>query len=303
MNPVLWLALLPPLLWSGNAVIGRGISSFNHPLALSLWRWVLTVVLVLPWVIRPLWQQRQLLRQHWGEIVLLSLLSVASYNTLLYAALAHTQALNATLIGSALPLMSWPLAVVMGAQRPNRWSLAAMLLCLSGVLVVISQGQWQLLLHLQLNRGDVLMLLATAAWALYSALLRRRRSPFRGVQWLGLQATVGTVVLVGIDALMGQWFERPPTQWSADFALAVVFTALGASVVAYLCWEKVVMALGAPQAALFSLLVPALTALMASVFLGEALHPYHGLGMVLVVLGLVLDRRAGIEKPAVPVSQ
>ena len=50
------LLTLPPLLWAGNAVVGRLVVDLVPPLTLNFLRWLLAFVLLLPlggWVLRP----------------------------------------------------------------------------------------------------------------------------------------------------------------------------------------------------------------------------------------------------------
>ena len=71
---------LAPLFWSGNFVLGRALHETVPPIALSFWRWVVALLLLLPFVSRGLCQQLGLIRRHWGILSLLGLLGVASYN-------------------------------------------------------------------------------------------------------------------------------------------------------------------------------------------------------------------------------
>ena len=170
------LLVIPPLLWAGNAVTGRLVHDLISPAALNFIRWVLAFFILLPLahgVLRtnsPLWP-------HWRRYALLGLLGIGLYNALQYMALQTSTPINATLVGSSMPV--WMLAVgalFFGAAVTRRQVVGA-LLSVCGVLLVLSRGEWAQLLAFRLVPGDLFMLLATVSWTFYSWLLVRTREP------------------------------------------------------------------------------------------------------------------------------
>ena len=101
------LLTIPPLLWAGNAVVGRMAQGLIPPVTLNFLRWALAFFILLPlagWVLRRssgLWS-------HWRRFALLGLLGVGCYNALQYLALKTSTPLNVTLVASSIPL--WMLA-------------------------------------------------------------------------------------------------------------------------------------------------------------------------------------------------
>ncbi|MGP1629587.1 MAG: DMT family transporter, partial [Giesbergeria sp.] len=167
---------IAPLLWAGNAVVGRMVHDMVPPLTLNFLRWLLAFLILLPLahrVLRPgsgLWP-------HWRRYALLGLLGIGLYNALQYMALQTSMPINVTLVGSSMPV--WMLtvgALFFGARITSRQLLGA-LFSMTGVLIVLSRGQWSELLALRLVPGDVFMLLATIAWAFYSWLLVKTSEP------------------------------------------------------------------------------------------------------------------------------
>lgn len=171
------LLTLSPLLWAGNAVVGRLVHDLVPPITLNLLRWLLAFAILLPlagWVLRPgpagLWP-------HWRRFALLSLPGMGCYNALQYLALQTSTPLNVTLVASSMPLWMLTLGVLFFGARVSRQQLLGALLSMAGVGVVLSRGQWSHLLQVRLVAGDLFMLAATACWAWYSWLLSRRDEP------------------------------------------------------------------------------------------------------------------------------
>ena len=74
---------------------------------------------------------------------------------------------------------------------------------------------------------------------------------------------------------------------------ALLFVAVGPSIVAYRCWGLGV-ALGGPAlAAFFANLTPLFAALLSALLLGETPHGYHVLAFTAIVAGIAVSARAG----------
>ena len=166
------LLTIPPLLWAGNAVVGRLVSELVSPMTLNLLRWLIAFALLLP-LAGGVLKKSSRLWPNWRRFGFLGLLSVGSYNALLYLALNTSTPLNVTLVGSSAPV--WMLLIgrlFFGAAiSPRHWLGAAM--SVAGVLLVLSRGQLDLLLNVHLVTGDIYVLLASGAWAYYSWMLSR----------------------------------------------------------------------------------------------------------------------------------
>ena len=288
------LLATPPLLWAGNAVVGRMVVDLVPPMMLNLLRWAVAFVLLLPlapWVLRrgsPIWPQ-------WRRYALLGLLGVGCYNSLQYLALHTSTPMNVVLVASTLPLWMLVLGHLFFGASVSRAQLAGMLLSIAGVLVVLTGGQWQQLIHWRLVPGDVLMLLATLLWAWYSWLLlpRPRDSERLRADWAALllaQVTFG----VGWSGLLaaGEWtLGAAPVQWGWPLVATLAFVAIGPAVVAYRCWGLGVQRGGPALAGLFFNLAPVFAAVLSALFLGEWPHLYHGAAFVLIALGIWVSSR------------
>ena len=97
------LLVVPPLLWAGNAVVGRMVSTLVPPITLNFLRWVIAFAILLPlaaWVLR----RGSAMWAHWRRFALLGLLGVGTYNSLQYLALQTSTPVNVTLVSSSMPV-------------------------------------------------------------------------------------------------------------------------------------------------------------------------------------------------------
>jgi drug/metabolite transporter (DMT)-like permease len=277
------------LCWSGNALVARAVVGEIPPFTLSFWRWCVALLLLLPFVARPLWQHRAALRAAGWRLLVLAAIGIAGYNSLLYAAAQTTAAINITLVNTCLPLMTFIGAGLLLGEWPALRAWWGMGVAALGLLVLISQGSWARLADLAFNRGDLIMLLAVADWALYSILLRRWAGHLLPIPPLAL---LGMLMLLGVPLILpfylyelaqGAYFTLTPSNLAA-----IGYTALFASLLAYLAWNHAIRVLGAAKAALSNYLMPVFTALLGWLLLGETLQSHHWIGASLIFAGLLL---------------
>ena len=287
------LLLVPPLLWAGNAVVGRLVNDLVPPITLNFLRWALAFVILLP-LAGSVLRRGSGLWPHWRRFALLGLLGVGCYNALQYLALQTSTPLNVTLVASSVPIWMLTIGWLCFDQRVSRRQIAGALLSIAGVLVVLSRGQWALLAQVRLVHGDVYMLLATLAWAFYSWLLSQPKEPpnIRNDWAAFLMAQV--VFGLGWSGLLAgsEWaLTNAHITWGWPLAAALLYVAIGPAILAYRCWGLGVQRVGPAIAGFFSNLTPLFAALMSAAFLGELPHVYHGIAFALIVGGIVVSAR------------
>jgi drug/metabolite transporter (DMT)-like permease len=297
---VVLMLTLPPLLWAGNAVVGRMLVGQIPPLALSALRWALAFLVLLPLGWRAL-QRRHEIAARWRYLVTIGLLGVGTYNSLQYIALQTSTPINVTLILSSLPVWMMLIGWAWHGVRPTRRQGLAALFSLAGVLLVLSRGDWEVLRSVRLLAGDVIMLVAVATWAVYSWLLAKPPASMQGearpawnwAEFLLIQVLFGSLfagAAAGVEAVV----HPGPIHWGPGLIAGLAYVVIGPSVLAYWFWGAGVAAVGPAVAAFFNNLTPLFAAVMSAALLGEPPRWYHVLAFVLIATGIVLTslRRA-----------
>jgi drug/metabolite transporter (DMT)-like permease len=281
---------LTTLFWAGNAVLARGVVGEIPPVALAFWRWVLAFALLLPFGLRFVYRARAEIRRHWAVLVCLSLLSVATFNTLLYLAAQTTTAINITLVNSAMPVGVAVMAWLLLRQRTTVAQTAGIFAAAAGTAVIVTRGDWQVLLELAIHRGDLLMVAAILIWGVYSVLLRRWPVPIHPVGFLTITVGTGTLLLLPVylleHALVGGFAFR------STHVPVFLYVAIFPGILAYLFWNHGVSVLGPARSSMFVYLMPLFAAVLANLLLAETLHVYHAVGGFLILCGLLLSTRS-----------
>lgn len=294
------LLTVPPLLWAGNALVGRLLADAVPPLLLNAVRWWAALLLLLPlgWRAIGSAERRAQITQRWRPLATLGLLGVGVYNALQYMALHTSTPINVTLIASSTPVWMLLVGALFYGEQPRAAQIGGALLSLAGVLLVLVRGDVHQLGALRLVAGDLWMLLAALSWAFYSWQLARPPASLRGdarPQWtwaefILVQAMFG-LVWASAAAAAESVLAPPAVQWSPTLGLALLFLAVGPSVLAYRCWGLGVAAVGPALAGFFSNLTPLFAALLSAALLRQPPQPYHGAAFLLIVAGILLSNR------------
>ncbi len=279
------------VLWSGNFVLGRAVRAEVPPVALSALRWALAGALLLPFVWRDVYARRKLIRAHLPLLLGLAVTGLVVFNAVAYLALRWTGSINAALANSTIPGFVLLFAWLMDGERPRGVQLGGLAVSAAGVATVLARGDPGSLLAYGFNPGDALILTAMASWGIYTVLLRRL--PPGGFPGLTLLAVlIGLAVpILAIGAGIEQVVDDVKLRASATTLWAVLYTALAASLGAYLAWNAAVGMIGPQAAAPFLHLIPLANAAIAIPALGEAVRPYHAVGFVLIVTGIFVATR------------
>jgi len=288
------LLVLAVTFWAGNFLIGRAVRADVPPVALAFGRWAGASLILLPFAGRAAWRQRRVIARYLPVTLTLSFLGVAVFNTLVYLGLQTTTALNAFLLQALMPVAIVAMGVALFGERLARLQAAGLAISLAGAAWVIVEGRPARLATLQLAGGDLLVLIAVASYAAYSVLLRKR-PPIGGLPFVLVTFLFGTVMLAPFWALEARIRPFEPNR---DALLALGYVMVFPSILSYLCFNRGVELLGSARAGAFLHLMPVLGSVGAVALLGEAIRPYHLVGVGAVVAGIALAARRPQTRPS-----
>ncbi len=294
------LLVIPPLTWAGNAVVGRMFAASVPPLQLNALRWLgaLAILLPLGWRVLSTASRRAEIRVRWPALALLGALGVGAYNSLQYLALQTSTPINVTLIASSVPVWMLFIGILFYREPARRAQWIGAILSALGVFTVMLRGDLAQLAGLRFVPGDGWMLLAAVSWAFYSWQLARPPASLQGpnrpawtwADFLLLQVLFG-LLWSGMAAGAESWLLPREIEWSSGLGWAIVFLAVGPSVLAYRCWGAGVAAAGPATAAFFANLTPLFAGLLSVTLLGETPRLYHAAAFALIVAGIVVSSR------------
>jgi drug/metabolite transporter (DMT)-like permease len=292
-----WAALLlalAALSWGGNYVLARAVAGEVPPAGLSVFRWLVGLLVLLPFGWRHLQRDWRLLAAHWKPVVLLALAGGAAFGMLQFAALKYTTAVNGGLIGAMSPLLITAAGAVLFGDRLGVGQVGGVILSIGGALVVVFQGSLARLHAFSVSLGDMLVLLNLVIWAGYTVCLRFKPP----VHWLSFTIVLAAVSMAAsiplalLEDVLGEHLRYSPATFGA-----IAYTGLVSSAVAYAAWNHGVAVLGSHRAGLFLNLIPVFSIAVAWSVLGEPIERYHAIGIGLIFAGIWVA--TGEPRPAI----
>ncbi|WP_288583129.1 MULTISPECIES: DMT family transporter [Lysinibacillus] len=276
------LMLVTSLLWGGNFVVAKTLVAHASPMTLTLVRWLIAVIVLLPLV---WWKEKRLVpaKAALVPLFLMGITGVALFNIFQFLALERTTSTNVGLISTMNTMSIALFSFAFLKEKINGLQLLAMVLSLIGVFLVLSKGDWQLLWHFQLNTGDLWMVAAVCVWGLYSVCSKwamQTTSPLMATLYAGL---FGVLILVPFTITDFTFSEI-----DSSFILSLLYTGVISTVVCMVFWNIGVQQLGATTSGIFLNFNPIFTALLAFLFIGEQLSWLQGIGGIIVILGCYL---------------
>jgi drug/metabolite transporter (DMT)-like permease len=290
-----WVANQPYLLlcittlcWAGNAVVGRLAAGHIPPVTLSFLRWAIAFVLLLPFAWKHLRRDWAAIRGKLGIMILVSITGIGIFNTLQYWSLEYTTALNTLLLQSTGPLIVAVWSLLLLGVRLTLAQAIGVVLSLTGVLVILMQGDLSALSNISFNKGDLIFLVAMTTFGLYSVLTLKRPA-IHGLSFAAFTFGVSTLFLIPL--LIVELMTRPVMVLNSQNLLSLLYVSIFPSILAYLCFNRGVQLIGANRAAPFFHMVPVFGSVMAFVFLGEQPHLFHFIGFAMVLTGVYVASR------------
>ena len=229
----------------------------------------------------------KIVKQSWHYLFWAALSGITLFNTFVYIGAHYTTAINLALIGTTTsPIIAIVLARMFLNEKIGWLKMGGMLLCISGVVYLLSKGSLQNLVSLNFTKGDGWILIAAFCFAVYNTLVRKKPSAISPANYLFVIFSLGTLLL--LPFYCWELTTSAPVTWDTELILIILYLGLGASVICFLCWNIAVGQLGAGRTALFGNLIPVFSSAEAALLLNEQFTLVHVVSMLLVFAGILM---------------
>ncbi|HEY6632175.1 MAG TPA: DMT family transporter [Rhizobiaceae bacterium] len=284
------ILLLTTLFWGGNAVAGKLAVGHVSPMLLNTARWgfAFFIICIIGWPrLKADWPK---VRERAVYLLLLGAVGFAVYNAALYSALLYTSAVNASIENAGIPMVIFLANFLIFRLRPSSAQMLGFLISLLGVALTVSQGDLSRLLSLDLNFGDLLVLVAVLVYSGYAVLLRVKPQ----VHWQSLMialtagAFLASIPLAAVEAYAGAVILPDALGWGV-----ILYTTIFASLLSQIFFMRGVELIGSNRAGLFINLMPVFGTLLSVILLREAFHLHHAIALALVLGGIALSEAGG----------
>ena len=282
--------VLASLFWSGNFIVGKFATLFEiPPLSLNVFRWISVWLILMPFTYKEIYNNLHNIKKNWLIISFMGVITISTFNSVVYYALNYTQVINAVLVLAAIPAATIVFSSLMNIEKTNIFQLLGLFLSIIGIGSIISNGDIQKITSLNFNKGDLWMLVCVITWALYSTLLKKNK--FQLSQFSLIQLMVSAGLLFLIPQLLYEKSIGLEVNFNKAFFIILFYVVIFPGIAAYYCWQKGVEIIGPNQASMFIQLMPLFSAIMAIIIFKEQFELYHFVGAAFVVSGIYLSNR------------
>ena len=282
--------MLATFCWSGNFIVGKFATLYEiPPLTLNVFRWISVWFILVPFTYKEIIRNLPYIKDNWLVISFMGVITISTFNSVVYFALNYTQVINAVLMLAAIPAATIVLSSLMKIEETNIFQLLGLVLSIIGIGSIISNGNIQKIIALDFNKGDIWMLVCVITWSLYSTLLKKNNFKFSQFTLIQLMVSVGILFLIP------QFFYEKSIglelNLDKNFLLILIYVAIFPAIAAYYFWQKGVEIIGPNRASMFIQLMPLFSAIMAIIFFGEIFELYHFVGAIFILSGIYLSNK------------
>ena len=284
------LLTLSVLFWAGNFIVGKFATLFEiPPLTLNVFRWLSVWLILMPFTYKEIYNNFSYIKKNWLVISFMGLITISTFNSVVYFALNHTQVINAVLVLAAIPAATIVFSLFMNIEKTNIFQLLGLFFSIIGIGSIISNGDFQKIISLNFNKGDVWMLVCVITWSLYSTLLKKNKFKFSQFTLIQLMVSAGLIFL--IPQLFYEKSIGLEVNFNKAFFFILFYVVIFPAIAAYYCWQKGVEIIGPNRASMFIQLMPLFSAIMAIIIFKENFELYHFVGATFIVSGIYLSNK------------
>ena len=284
------LLVLTTLFWSGNFIVGKAASMFEiPPFTLNFYRWFFAGIILLPFTFKEILEKKDYILKNVGFFIILGITSITIFNSAVYYSLYYMQVISGVLMISTIPVWIIFISSILGIEKTNKFQIFGVILSLLGVLFIITKSDLNLIKNLDFNKGDLIMASGMFAWALYSALLKKKTYEISQITLLEVVIITGLLFLIPIYIL--EMKLGSPLVLNKPFVLTLSYVVLLPGLAAFFFWIKGISIIGANRAGVFLHLMPIFGSLMAIVLFDEKFMFYHFLGAIFIIAGITLSNK------------
>jgi len=282
--------ILATLFWSGNFIVGKAASLFEiPPFTLNFYRWTFAWLILAPFTLKEIYRSKSHILKNLKYVLILGITSITLFNSIVYYSLQFTQVISGVLMISTIPVMIILFSSLLKIEKTNFFQLIGVFFSMMGVIVIVSQLNLEKIKELSFNKGDLSIIVAMLSWALYSALLKRKKLELSQLSLLQVIISAGLIFLLPvylIEMSLGRHvvLELP-------FFLTLSYVVLFPGLASFICWIKGIAIIGANRSGIFLHLMPIFSTILAIIIFKEKFMIYHLIGAILIITGIVLSSK------------
>ena len=283
------LLFIQPIFMASNIIVARGGVEYVPPISLAFWRWLTVFFILMPFFFDEILKKRKQFKSESFKLFILGLTGCGICGAFPFIAGMSTTMANMGIIYTSSPIFIIGISVLFFKDKINLSRIVGLILCLTGVIMIICKGDLTFLINFKFTSGDLWMLGAAIGWAVYSIFLINWKSKFSLMARFTLIAFFGAICLLPFYIIEESFFFN--TVFNNNFLFWVLFAAISPGIIAFTLYTKVQKFVGASLAGFTLYIFSIYSAIYGIILFGETLLSFHYYGAALVFSGVYLARK------------
>jgi drug/metabolite transporter (DMT)-like permease len=274
---------------ASNIIVARGGVEYVPPISLAFWRWLTVFLILLPFFYNEIIKNKKSFNNEFWKLFFLGSTGCGVCGAFPFIAGTSTTMANMGIIYTSSPIFIIILSVMFFKDKINFSRIIGLVLCIIGVLAIISKGNIDLLINFKFTSGDLWMVGAAMGWAIYSIYLLNWKSKFSLMSRFTLIAMFGTISLFPFYMLEEIFYFK--TVFNSNFLFWVLFAAISPGIIAFTLYTRVQKYLGASLTGFTLYVFSIYSAIYGIILFDEAILKFHYFGAAFVFAGVYLARK------------
>ncbi len=284
--------VLATLFWSGNFIVGKAASFYEiPPFSLNFYRWTFAWLILAPFTFKEIIKKKNYIFRNIKLIFILGITSITIFNSIVYYSLNFTQVISGVLMISTIPVMIIFFSWIFKIETTNIYQILGVIFSLLGVTIIVTKANFDILINLNFNKGDLWMVIAMFSWAMYSALLRKRKFDLSQTSLLEVIISAGLILL--LPAYLIEMSLGFKLNINTPFILTLGYVVLFPGLASFICWIKGIAIIGSNRSGIFLHLMPIFSTVLAILIFKEQFMTFHLYGAIFIIIGITLSSRKG----------
>ena len=282
--------ILTTLFWSGNFIVGKAAHLFEiPPFTLNFYRWTFAWLILAPFTLKEIYKKKDYILDNIKLILVLGITSITIFNSIVYYSLNFTQVISGVLMISTIPVMIIFFCWVFRIEKTNPYQILGVILSLLGVVVIVIKADLSKLMNLNFNKGDLWMVVAMFSWAMYSALLRKKKFELSQISLLQTIISAGLILL--LPAYLIEMSLGYRLNVNLPFVLTLGYVVIFPGLASFIFWIKGISIIGSNRSGIFLHLMPIFSTILAILIFDEKFMIFHFIGAVFIISGIIISSK------------
>lgn len=287
------MLFLACMIWGLTPICGRVLKDCMSPMLITGARFYLVALILFTSIYLIEGKKGLYLSRHdFLVLLLMGFVGIFLHNSLLFEALRMTPASNAALIESIGPSITSTLAFIIIGERLSKFGWLGIFISCFGAGYIVCKGSLDMLLHFQVNLGEIIVVVCEAMWSFYVVIswkLSKNVNALAVTAWTGL---FGAIFCTLAGLIFNELHVYAITK---TYIEAFLVLSLLTGVVAFVLWNFAITKVGASKGGTFVYLIPVFGAVFGVVLLGEEFTLQEFIGALIVVIGMIISVKAKLS--------